>query len=258
MVRAPGVGKGDLPRQAGLGAGPEGTVELDPDIPPESLDDLAGFERIWLLVWLDRAEGWKPKVRPPRGDAKRGVFATRAPHRPNPIGLSCVRLLAVEGRTLRIADHDLLDGTPVLDVKPYLPYSDAHPEAAAGWAEEGWLRREVVVGPEAEERLSWLAERGVPLGERARSVLSLRPEPAAGHRVSVAVDGVHTWAWRTWRIDYRVEIERACATIITVRSGHDPDRDSPAGDDRDAPELHRAFRAHFGVGTDPEPEGRTT
>ena len=243
IVRSPLTAKGDLPRQSGLGVGPSGTIELDSSIPLESLDDLAGFDRIWVITWLDRAAGWRPKVTPPRGEGKRGVFATRAPHRPNPIGLSCVRLVSIEGRTVAIDDHDLLDKTPVLDVKPYRPYSDAHADAAAGWAEDGWIRYRVTIEPGAESAFSWLAPRGVPLAERARRVLALRPMARGGHRVTVAADGLLTWAWRTWRVDYRLDQESRRVMISGVRSGLDPDRDAPIEDRRDTHELHRAFRA---------------
>ncbi|HKI60273.1 MAG TPA: tRNA (N6-threonylcarbamoyladenosine(37)-N6)-methyltransferase TrmO, partial [Mariprofundaceae bacterium] len=92
---------------------------------------------IWVIYWMHLNQGWNPLVIPPRGPkTKRGVLATRAPHRPNSIGLSVVRLLKVEGRELTIAAHDMLDGTPVLDIKPYLPYADALPEATHGWLDE--------------------------------------------------------------------------------------------------------------------------
>ncbi|KAG5479059.1 hypothetical protein LSCM1_02903 [Leishmania martiniquensis] len=84
---------------------------------------------------LERAAGFKTMIVPPRDEEWRGVFATRSPHRPNFIGLSCVRLVAVHGLDIHIADHDLLHGTPVLDIKPYLPFCDAHPDARAGWVE---------------------------------------------------------------------------------------------------------------------------
>jgi tRNA (Thr-GGU) A37 N-methylase len=85
---------------------------------------------------FDRALGFKTMIIPPRDEELRGVFATRSPHRPNFIGLSCVRLVAVHGLDIHIADHDLLHGTPVLDIKPYLPFCDAHPDARAGWVEK--------------------------------------------------------------------------------------------------------------------------
>ncbi|WP_306601690.1 tRNA (N6-threonylcarbamoyladenosine(37)-N6)-methyltransferase TrmO [Geothrix sp. 21YS21S-2] len=135
-VRSPYRQRIDAPHQATVDArGPGGaTLELDPGLPEETLRDLEGFAYIWVVFALHKSEGWAPTVRPPRGPrVKRGVFATRSPHRPNAIGLSAVELLGIEGRTLLLGDVDLLDGTPVLDIKPYVPYADAFPEARAGW-----------------------------------------------------------------------------------------------------------------------------
>lgn len=116
----------------------EAVLHMDAEqIPPAALADLVGIERIWVVSWLDRGGTWAPSVRPPRGTRqRRGLFATRSPDRPNPIGLSAVRLLAVDGCDLRVRGIDLLDGTPILDVKPYLPYADAFPDAKAGWIDE--------------------------------------------------------------------------------------------------------------------------
>ncbi|MCG3133591.1 MAG: hypothetical protein HMLKMBBP_00790 [Planctomycetes bacterium] len=98
-----------------------------------ALRDLAGFERVWVVFVFSFARGWRQTVVPPRDTAHRGVLATRAPHRPNPIGLTAARIVSVRGRTVVIEEHDLLDGTPVLDLKPYIPAYDAHPAARAGW-----------------------------------------------------------------------------------------------------------------------------
>ena len=143
IVHSPYRTRLDAPHQAVVVAGTEtgqaaeAVLELDPGLPEDVLRDLAGFERIWLIYALHRSEGWAPLVQPPRGPRKkRGVLATRSPHRPNAIGLSAVELVAVEGRTLRLRGVDLLDGTPVLDLKPYVPYADAFPEARAGWIDE--------------------------------------------------------------------------------------------------------------------------
>lgn len=140
VVRSPYRRRIDAPHQAPVVAGTEAGsaaeawLEIDPDLPEEVLRDLAGFERIWLVFAFHRSEGWAPLVQPPRGPrGKRGVLATRSPHRPNAIGLSAVELVAVEGRTLRLRGVDLLDGTPVLDLKPYVPYADAFPDSRAGW-----------------------------------------------------------------------------------------------------------------------------
>lgn len=115
-------------------ADPEGLGEahLDPAL-IEGLADLVGFERIWLLTWLHRAPPARLTVSPFLDARSHGVFATRSPCRPNPIGLACVRLLGIDGAVLRFAGCDLLDGTPLLDLKPYVPEFDAFPGVACGW-----------------------------------------------------------------------------------------------------------------------------
>jgi tRNA-Thr(GGU) m(6)t(6)A37 methyltransferase TsaA len=142
LVRSPYLKRIDAPHQATVvagtetGAEAEAVLELDAELPLEILRDLEGFERIWVIFAFHKSEGWKAMVRPPRGNAKRGVLATRSPHRPNAIGLSAVELVAVEGRNLRVRGMDFLDGTPILDIKPYVPYADAFPGAKAGWIDE--------------------------------------------------------------------------------------------------------------------------
>lgn len=133
-----------IPRQSGLVGTTGRVVFLPPYRRPESLRGLDGFSHIWL-VWLFsesvRAD-WSPTVRPPRlgGNTRLGVFATRSPFRPNPIGLSCVKLTEIrhtadEGDVLIVEGADLLDGTPILDIKPYLPFTDCQPQATGGFAE---------------------------------------------------------------------------------------------------------------------------
>lgn len=116
----------------------EAVLLLDPErIPEEALRDLAGVERIWILSYLHRSGTWGPTVRPPRGPrVRRGLFATRSPDRPNPLGLSAVQLTGIEGLRLHVRGVDLLDGTPILDLKPYVPYADAFPSSCAGWIDE--------------------------------------------------------------------------------------------------------------------------
>lgn len=133
-----------IPRQSGLIDELEATVIFEPEFRnPDALRGIEGYSHIWLL-WLfsECAEKeWSPTVRPPRlgGNKRMGVFASRSPFRPNSIGLSCVKLLGVEetenhGHILRVSGADLLDGTPIIDIKPYLPYVDSHPEASGGFA----------------------------------------------------------------------------------------------------------------------------
>lgn len=113
------------------------TVEFDPDrINPRALMDLDGFERVWLITYFHLNPQAAITVKPPRGGKKRGVLATRSPHHPNRLGLSAVRLVKVEGLTLHLLGVDLIDGTPVLGVKPYVPYCDAFPDSVAGWVDE--------------------------------------------------------------------------------------------------------------------------
>lgn len=116
----------------------EAVLELDPErIPEAALGDLQGIQRLWVVSFLHRSGTWGPLVRPPRGPrVKRGLFATRSPDRPNPIGLSAVELMRVDGLKLHVRGVDLLDGTPILDLKPYVPYADAFPGARAGWIDQ--------------------------------------------------------------------------------------------------------------------------
>ena len=133
-----------IPRQSGLVDALRARIVFEPEYRnADALRGLEGFSHIWLLWQFSRAqrEDWSPTVRPPRlgGNARMGVFATRSPYRPNAIGLSCVRLVSVDvdaedGPALTVAGADLLDGSPIFDIKPYLPYADAHPEAAGGFA----------------------------------------------------------------------------------------------------------------------------
>lgn len=134
-----------IPRQSGLVEELQGTVVFEPEYRNEqALRGLEDFSHIWLLWEFSETKrtSWSPTVRPPRlgGNTRMGVFATRSPFRPNPIGLSCVRLMGVQhdparGPVLQIAGGDLMNGTPIYDIKPYLPYADCHPEASGGFTD---------------------------------------------------------------------------------------------------------------------------
>lgn len=129
------------PIQPRAAKGAQGTVELFEPF-AAGLRDLEGFDRVWLVYWFDRAAAVRLVVTPYLDDEPRGLFATRAPCRPNPIGLSPVRLLRVEGRVLHVEDVDMLDGTPLLDLKPYSPHFDCFPEARSGWLDAAWRTRD--------------------------------------------------------------------------------------------------------------------
>ena len=128
------------PIQASMAHGAAGTVEVFPAF-AHGLMDLDGFDRIWLLYWFDRVAAPKLIVTPYMDDQPHGVFATRAPARPNPIGMSAVRLLRINGCTLHVVDVDILDGTPLLDIKPYASQFDHLPAERMGWLEQARNRR---------------------------------------------------------------------------------------------------------------------
>ena len=143
-IRSDFTEKFGIPRQSGLVEELTAAVVFEPAYrDPSALRGLEGFSHLWLIWEFSQArrEGWSPTVRPPRlgGNKRLGVFATRSPFRPNPLGLSCVRLLEIrqdreQGPVLVVAGADLLDGTPIYDIKPYLPYADCKPEAVGGFA----------------------------------------------------------------------------------------------------------------------------
>lgn len=142
-VHSPFQQRHGTPRQPGTLAGKEsgegrGWLELFPHVvDPLALADLEGFDWLWVVSWFHlNGSRRRPLVRPPRGGPKRGVFSTRAPHRPNPIGLSAVRILSVSRGRVDVAGLDLLDGTPILDLKPYIADYDSRPDASRGWLED--------------------------------------------------------------------------------------------------------------------------
>ena len=172
-----------VPRQAGIVEALEGRVVFEPEFrDPEALRGIEGFSHLWL-IWqfsenLRQAGDWSPTVRPPRlgGNARVGVFASRSPFRPNALGLSCVRLLGLErdpalGTVLRVGGADLMDGTPIFDIKPYIPYADSHPEALSGFAPDAGKSLEVRIPPELLARVPEEKREGLV------GVLSRDPRP---------------------------------------------------------------------------------
>ncbi|HWB96365.1 MAG TPA: tRNA (N6-threonylcarbamoyladenosine(37)-N6)-methyltransferase TrmO [Bryobacteraceae bacterium] len=128
------------PIQPSRAAGAVGTVRVEPRF-QAGLRDIEGFDRIWLLYWLHQAPGSSMLVTPFLDQQEHGIFATRAPARPSPIGLSVVRLLGVEDNLLHVADVDMVSGTPLLDIKPYVPEFDCYPNSSAGWFDQSRSNR---------------------------------------------------------------------------------------------------------------------
>lgn len=236
----------DSARQGRVAGENVGTVVLEAGKDYEQgLRELEGFSHVWLVYVFHQNPHWKPMVNPPRLDRKVGVFATRAPYRPNPIGLTCVRLVSVEGLKLTVRGHDLLDGTPILDIKPYLPYADAVSDARAGWVSEaelaGW---NVSFSPEARSQLDWLAERGVTTLEGFLTrQLSHRPLDGKKKRVHLLEDGVWELAYRTWRARFTADEASSDIAVERLYSGYS---DKELADDTDPYEdkaVHREFQS---------------
>ena len=132
VIRTPFADREGMPRSTSQAAGIKGTAEVF-EAYRAGLKDLDGFSHVILIWHLDRSEGFRLEVVPPKQTQTRGLFATRSPHRPNPIGLSVVRLDRVVDGVLHVEGVDMLDGTPLLDIKPYIPASDSIPDARTGW-----------------------------------------------------------------------------------------------------------------------------
>ena len=170
-----------IPRQSGLVEELHGTILFEPEFrDPSALRGMEGFSHLWLIWGFseNRRESWSPTVRPPRlgGNERLGVFATRSPFRPNALGLSCVKLERVElqtpqGPVIHVSGADLMDGTPIYDIKPYVPYADCRPEAREGFAPAPENKLRVEISPEIEAK--------IPAGQREalRGVLACDPRP---------------------------------------------------------------------------------
>lgn len=248
--------KFELPHQATESRAPHGIVELFPGRNFEAaLSDIEGFSHIWLIWWFHRNTTWKPKVLPPRGERqKRGVFATRSPHRPNQIGITAVPLLRVEGLKLYVGPCDLLDGTPILDIKPYLPSVDSIPDSRAGWIEE--LEKEltqsepyeVQLSARATEQIEWLqTEWGIEFYSAARGILSVNPNPHRSRRIVKIPDGSYRISCGAWRLFFERDGRRV--KIISVACGY-PQGKVREGGDIPHREALLAFHEKWGDASD--------
>ena len=205
-----------IPRQGGLVEALKATVTFEPEYrDATALRGLEGYSHLWL-IWLfseSVMDGFSPTVKPPRlgGNRRMGVFATRSPFRPNPLGLTCVKLEGIElsvpqGPLLRVAGADLMDGTPIFDIKPYIPYADCHPEATGGFTDGIRYERLDVDFPEA-----LLGE--IPPDKRQALIEVLAQDPRPGYR--------HGEASRRYGVafagyDVRFTVEGNALTVVEV------------------------------------------
>ena len=206
-----------LPRQSGLVSEIQSVIVFEPEYRvPEALRGLEGYSHLWILWEFHQAvrEKWSPTVRPPRlgGNTRMGVFATRSPFRPNPIGLSCVQLVDIRrteqhGTVLVVSGADMMDGTPVYDIKPYLPYADCHPEATGGFAQAAMATRQPLKVDIPEEFLARIpaTRRPVLIG-----VLSQDPRPAYQN------DPRRVYGLPFARLDVRFTVAEGTLTVVEV------------------------------------------
>ncbi len=251
IFRGGAARKYEAPRQ-GVFSGNPGRIELAPGRNFETaLRDLDGFERIWLVFVFDRnGGGWRPTAHPPvtaPGVSRVGVFASRAPYRPNPIGLSCVRLVGVHGRVVEVEEADLLDGTPVLDIKPYIPAADAFPEARAGWVSSQEVWRVEILPAFAETAAAVLAAGGPDLVATARMQLAGEPFDASRKRIARTGEDTGTMSLRMFRLDFRVDAAARTVALLRVRTGYTAGELADPADPYADKAVHRAVFAPAGA-----------
>lgn len=204
-----------VPRQSGLVNELKGRIVFEPEYRnAEALRGLEGFSHIWLLWDFSQAhqEGWSPTVRPPRlgGNKRMGVWATRSPFRPNHIGLSSVRLTRIclqspDGPVLEVSGADLMDGTPIYDIKPYLPFTDSHPDATGGFAQEqneAIPPLQVIISEELKSQL------GEERAKALEGVLAADPRPHYQN------DPTRTYAMEFAGMEIRFRVDGVTLTVV--------------------------------------------
>lgn len=209
-----------IPRQSGLALGCPARIVFEPEFrSKEALRGIEEYSHLWLIWEFSTVlqSGFSPTVRPPRlgGNKRVGVFATRSPFRPNPIGLSCVKLIAVEdtvsdGTVLIVDGADLLDGTPIYDVKPYLSYTDSHPNASSGFADRVFCYSLPVEIP------TKLLE-GIPDEKRNVLIEILSEDPRPAYKS----DSERIYAFRFWKLEIFFKVEDGILTVTDIKKDFD-------------------------------------
>jgi tRNA-Thr(GGU) m(6)t(6)A37 methyltransferase TsaA len=219
-----------VPRQSLMIREARGVLKLNPDPAYRvALNHLEAFSHVWIVFVFHQSveKGWRPTIRPPRVDAPRrvGVFASRSPHRPNPIGLSVVKLERIDldapgGIELHLSGVDIMDGTPVLDIKPYLPYADCVPEASGGWAESEIPRHRVEFSSESLTKIDRLAVTRHPrLKALINEMLEWDPRPTSQRRtmgIDLPSSQGMKFGFRILDLDVRWEIRDQAIFVVDL------------------------------------------
>ncbi|MFM7773266.1 MAG: tRNA (N6-threonylcarbamoyladenosine(37)-N6)-methyltransferase TrmO [Candidatus Kapaibacterium sp.] len=247
FIRSPFRRRYTAPIQAETSSPLECVIELLPQRNFETaLRDLEGFSHLWVLWVFHEATTWRPVIQTPRDGSKHGVFSTRSPHRPNPIGLSAVPLIGIDRRFVHIRGGDMINGTPVLDIKPYIADYDAFPEARGGWTDSLAARPQTTFAwsDVAAAQADFVTRHGsVDLRDLVERRLRLNPLPTASNRVEHVEGDSYILASRAWRIHYRLQGQAASIFRITSAYASKPiaSVDTDLGPDDAA--VHKAFLA---------------
>lgn len=217
----------------------------------QALVGLDGCPRIWVIFSFHHNPHWNPMVLPPRGrNTKVGVFATRSPYRPNGIGMSCVKVVAIEKLKITVSGADILDGTPILDIKPYIAYADSFPGIEPQWLSEA-KPLTVHFSEMALKQLSWLESQGVSqLRGFLQHQLEFEPTNSRKKRVKVTDQGA-LLAYRTWRA--RFHVDDSSVNVKEILSGYSSEDLAQTEDPYLDKEVHRKFKMLF-----PTPDSPTT
>lgn len=209
----------------------------------QALQGLSEFTHLWVIFQFHLNDTWKPMVLPPRGSTQKvGVFATRSPYRPNNIGMSAVKLVRIDGLHIQVGPSDLLDGTPILDIKPYLAYADAIPEANEGWIQS--RKHSLRFSPMAEGMLEFLETKGLQqLRAFLAHQLEYEPTDTRRKRVKEIDGGLWEIAYRTWRASFMMMDSEI--SIIAIYSGYSSEELIQSEDPYQDKDLHRLFNQEY-------------
>jgi len=186
----------------------------------QALKGLDGFKRLWLIFEFDQSTGWKPMTQTPRETDKQGVFATRSPYRPNPIGLSCVKLSHIDGLKIYVTEFDLLDKTPILDIKPYIPAADSFNVQNTSWLEKEKLK-EVDFTKGVLEELDWIEQNGEgKIKSFIKDQLKRDPLNSSKKRLKKLSNTNYCLSFRTWRVYFNYSDKENRSLIYKVLSGY--------------------------------------
>lgn len=247
FFKSPHINKYDAPRQSTEAEGTvEGVVELVKGFNLEQgLKGLGGFERLWIIYKFHKNENWKPLTETPRATEKQGVFATRSPYRPNPIGMSCVKLLKIEGNKIFVEGHDILDGAPVLDIKPYIPHCDSFKVKNDSWVEEE-ESKEVLFSEESKKQIDWFQKNGVDsIQGFIKDQLGKDPLNQKKKRVKKLERKTWCLSYRTWRVNFNCDPETLQCEVLKIYSGYTPKELMDSVDKYGDKRIHMQFLIKF-------------